>query len=131
MSEENVEAVRRAHEHFRRTGKPLAEIYAPNAKWTTAREDPDSDTYIGLGEIERLFDSWTAMFPGLGIESDEYRPSGDKVLAWVRLTGTGSGSGAAVDMEQAQVWTFEGGKAVSVEEYLHRAEALEAAGLSE
>jgi ketosteroid isomerase-like protein len=32
-------------------------------------------------------------------------------------------------MEQAQVWTFRGGKAVRVEEYFDRSEGLAAAGL--
>jgi ketosteroid isomerase-like protein len=131
MSQENVDAVRRAHQHFNRTGKPLAEIYAPDVTWTTAREDPDSDTYRGLEEVERLFDTWRGMFPSLEIDSDEYLESDDRVLTWVRLSGTGGGSGAGVDMEQAQVWTFRSNKAIRVEEYFDRAEALEAAGLSE
>ncbi len=131
MSRENVEVVRSQHDYFNRTGKPLATAYAADARWTTAREDPDSDTYDGVQEIERLFDNWRGMFPGLRIESDEYLASGDKVFTWVRLIGAGGGSGAGVDMEQAQVWTFRGGKAIRVEEYFDRAEALEAAGLSE
>ncbi len=92
---------------------------------------PDSDTYRGLREIERLFDSWTAMFPGLRIGSDEYLEAGDQVFTWVRLIGTGGVSGAGVDMEQAQVWTFREGKVIRIEEYFDRAEGLEAAGLSE
>jgi ketosteroid isomerase-like protein len=131
MSQENVEAVRRQHEHFSRTGKPLAEVCAPDVQWTTAREDPDSDTYCGLAEVERLFDNWTGMFPGLRVESDEYLEADDKVFTWVRLSGAGGGSGAGVMMEQAQVWTFRDGKAIRVEEYFDRVEALEATGLRE
>ena len=131
MSQENVDAVRRQHQHFNRTGKPLAEIYASDAAWTTAREDPDSDTYRGVEEIERLFDTWRGLFPTLEIESDEYLESDDRVLTWVRLRGAGGGSGAGVDMEQAQVWTFRSDQVIGVEEYFDRAEALEAAGLSE
>ena len=125
----NAAAVHRQHEHFSRTGRPLTEIYARDAQWTTAREDPDTDTYAGIAEIERLFDNWTGMFPGIGIESDEYVESGDKVFTWVRLSGAGGGSGAGVRMEQAQVWTFRDGKAIRVEEYFDRTDGLRAANL--
>lgn len=128
---ENAATVRRVHDQFNRTGRPLAEAFASDAEWTTAREDPDADTYRGLPEIERLFDTWTAMFPDLRIESDEYIESGEKVFSWVHLRGGGSSGGVRVEMEQAQVWTFRGGKAVGVDEYFDRKEGLRAAGARE
>jgi hypothetical protein len=47
MSQENVEAVRRQHEHFSRTGQVLSEIYDSDAEWEAAREDPDAATHRG------------------------------------------------------------------------------------
>jgi ketosteroid isomerase-like protein len=50
---------------------------------------------------------------------------------WVRFFGHGAASGIPLDMELAHLYTMRGGKAASAVEYTDRAEALEAAGLSE
>lgn len=130
MSEENVEAVRRQHEHFSRTGEVLPEIYDSEAEWMAAREDPDAATHRGLKAIRRYFAQWVEMFEGIDFRAKELIDAGDKVFAWMRFSGTGTTSGVPVEMEQGQVWTFRCGKVVRVEEYFDRAEALEAAGLS-
>ena len=53
------------------------------------------------------------------------------VFLWVRFSGHGEGSGAPVEMELAHVLTMRDGKVAQTVEYFDRAEALEAAGLSE
>jgi ketosteroid isomerase-like protein len=131
MSRENLEMVRRQHEHFNRTGEVLAESYRSDAEWMTAREDPDPATHRGLEAIRGYFAQWTGMFESIDLRDDELIDAGDKVFAWIRISGHGAASGASVEMEQAQVWTFREGKVVRVEEYFDRAEALQAAGLSE
>jgi ketosteroid isomerase-like protein len=131
MSEENVEAVRRQHEHFRRTGEVLPEIYHSDVEWIAAREDPDAATHRGLEAIRRYFAQWTGMFKDIDFRTEELIDAGDQVFAWIRFSGKGITSGAPVEMEQAQILTFRDGKVVRVEEYFDRAEALEAAGLSE
>lgn len=131
MSRENVEAVRRQHDHFRRTGEVLAEIYGADAVWVTAREDPDAASHHGLDGIRRYFFEWTTAFEDIDIETDELIESDDRVFAWVRVKGRGGGSGTPATLEQAQVWIFREGKVVRVEEYFDREEGLAAAGLSE
>jgi ketosteroid isomerase-like protein len=131
MSEENVEAVRRQHEHFTRSGEVLPEIYHSNAEWVAAPEDPDAATHRGLEAIRGYFAQWTEMFEGIDLRAEELIDAGDKVFAWIRFSGTGSTSGAPVEMKQAQIWSFRDGKVERVEEYFDRAEALEAAGLQE
>jgi uncharacterized protein len=131
MSEENVEAVRRQHEHFRRTGEVLPEIYDSDAEWVAAREDPDAATHRGLEAIRGYFAQWTEMFEVLEFRTEELIDAGDKVFAWFRFSGKGISSGAPVETEQAQIWSFRDGKVVRVEEYFDRDEALKAAGLSE
>jgi ketosteroid isomerase-like protein len=130
MSQEYVEAVRRQHELYSRTGEVLAEIYDPNAEWAAAREDPDAETHRGLEAIRAYHLKWLDFFDDVELSSDEVIDAGDKVFAWIRFEGRGAGSGAPVQMEQAQVWTFREGKVVRVEEYFDRAEALVAAGLT-
>ena len=130
MSQEYVEAVRRQHELYNRTGEVLAEIYDPNAEWAAAREDPDAETHRGLEAIRAYHLKWLDFFDYVELSSDEVIDAGHKVFAWIRFEGRGTGSGAPVQMEQAQVWTFRDGKVVRVEEYFDRAEALVAAGLT-
>jgi ketosteroid isomerase-like protein len=131
MSQENVEAVRRQHQHFSRTGEVLREIYDSDAEWMAAREDPDAATPRGLEAIRGYFAQWSGMFEGIELRAEELIDVGDKVFTWIRFSGTGITSGAPVEMEQAQIWTFRDGKVVRVEEYFDRVEALEAAGLKE
>jgi ketosteroid isomerase-like protein len=131
MSRENVEIVRRQHEHFSRTGEVLSEIYDSDAEWMAAREDPDAATHRGVEAIGRYFAHWSGMFERIDLRAEEVIDAGDKVFAWIRFSGTGTTSGVPVEMEQAQIWTFRAGKVARVEEYFDRVEALEVAGLSE
>jgi ketosteroid isomerase-like protein len=47
------------------------------------------------------------------------------------LVGRGKASGVAVERTWAYVWTIRAGKALRMDGYTDRAEALEAAGLTE
>jgi ketosteroid isomerase-like protein len=129
MSEENLELVRRQHAAFTDSGRFAAENAHPDVEWMAAREDPDAATHQGAAAIQRYFDHWTEMFEDMRVDALELIDAGDRAFAWVRFTGHGAGSGAAVDMQQAQVWTFREGKVQRVEEYFDRDEGLRAAGL--
>jgi ketosteroid isomerase-like protein len=129
VTQGNVEAVRRQHERFNETGELAVEIYDPDFEWQAAREDPDAAVHRGIEAVSAYFRQWTEMFPGIRIEALELVEAADHVFAWIRITGRGRDSGLEIDMEQAQVWTFRGGKAVRVEEYFDRSEGLAAAGL--
>ncbi len=131
MSRENVERVRRQHEHFSRSGEVLSEIYDADAEWVAAREDPDAATHRGVEAIGGYFAQWTEAFESTDLRAKELIDAGDKVFAWIRFTGHGASFGTPAELEQAQVWTFRNGKVVQVEEFFDRAEGLQAAGLSE
>ncbi len=61
----------------------------------------------------------------------EFIDAGDHVVALVRLSGKGEGSGVNVELATYHVLTFRDGKVARRRLYTDRAEALEAAGLSE
>jgi ketosteroid isomerase-like protein len=132
MSRENVEAVRRTHEVWN-SGDLDAWIDClhPEITWVTAREDPDTASHEGREAVRRFVESWLESFGAIRLECEEYLDAGDKVIAWVKLIGAGRASTAPVELEQAQVMTIRDGRPFRVEEYFDRAEALEAAGLSE
>jgi ketosteroid isomerase-like protein len=56
---------------------------------------------------------------------------GEQVVAVLRISGRGRRSGVSVSQQVAMVWTFVGGRIVHGRSFTTRAEALEAAGLSE
>jgi ketosteroid isomerase-like protein len=68
------------------------------------------------------------------VEALEIRPSGNKVLAHQKMSARGAGSGIELDVESWVVWTLDDeGLTTRLEVFpIHqKAEALEAAGLSE
>ena len=57
---------------------------------------------------------------------------GDQVLVFSREGGRGKGSGAAVQTHPtAHLWTLRDGKAIRMQSYWDRADALKAVGLQE
>jgi ketosteroid isomerase-like protein len=56
---------------------------------------------------------------------------GDKVVVLSRAWGRGRGTGLEIDMELNVVYTLADGQITRIEGYYTRAEALEAAGLTE
>ena len=68
------------------------------------------------------------------VELLELRDAGNKVLARARSKIRGAGSGIEIEVLAWVVWTFnDAGRTIRLEVYLdhEKAEALEAAGLSE
>jgi ketosteroid isomerase-like protein len=131
VSQENVEALLRQYERFSRDGEIVADIYAPDAEWTAAREDPDAATHRGIEAISAYFARWFGAFEKAKLQVVETIDGDDRVFAWIAFAGRGISSGAPVEMQQAQVFSFRDGKIVRVEEYFDRAEGLEATGLRE
>jgi ketosteroid isomerase-like protein len=131
MSQENVERALAAYEAGNRERKLALDWFHSDGEYVNSREDPDHATHRGIEAIEKLFTSWMDAYPDLQIHPVETRAHGNRVFAWVRFSGHGAESGAPLDMELAHLITFEEGKIRRLEEYVDRAEALEALGLRE
>ena len=80
--------------------------------------------------VEMLRRYWGA-FEDYSLTTSELIDAGQSVVVVLQEHGRGKGSGVPLDREWAQIWTFSRGRIVRVEPYRTRAEALEAAGLSE
>ncbi len=132
MSEENVKFVLDGYARFN-AGERKAELwfFTPDAEYHAAREDPDSAIHRGIDAVNAQFARWVDAYPDLTVEPLEAKDAGDDVFLWVRFSGHGEGSGAPVEMELALVLRMRDGKVARIAEYSDRAEALEAAGLSE
>ncbi len=137
MSEENVEIVRRMFAAFRDGDWAAAfEPVDPSIEMDTTRapiEDLDR-VYKGREEVGGMWLEWLEAWGGQQIEDPELIDAGDdKVVLWTtghQLQGRGSGIEVSIP-PYAWVTTLRDGRIVQGTMYMDRAEALEAAGLSE
>ena len=91
----------------------------------------DPRTYRGTQEVEHFWNDWKSAWAGTRWEIDEYIDAGDDVIVIGRFYGRGAGSGASVEANVSQLMTVRDGKLVRGVLFQSRADALEAAGLSE
>ena len=137
MSQENVERIRRGYEAFNRGDfASAAKDFDPNFEWRIPFQLPDSppdETYRGPKEVIGFWQTWRSAFDDFHMELEEIIDAGDRVVVFAAVRGRGAESGADVGTPSfPQVWTLrDDGRPLRVEMYTSRAEALEAAGLSE
>jgi ketosteroid isomerase-like protein len=127
----NIEIVKRGFEALDTGGvDAMIELLDPDFEATVPPElSVEPDTYRGHEGMRRYF----AAFEGL----DEVRfelvdavERDNKVVATMVLRARGTDTGIEVEQLAHQVWTIREGKAVRVEAFADRSEALRAAGLA-
>jgi ketosteroid isomerase-like protein len=134
MSQENVEIVREANAALNRGDVDAAlGAYAPGAELRDLQSAPDQQFSVnGVEAIRKVWVAWTVAFRDFSADVDEYIDAGDVVITSVRWRGEGKESGLAIDNRQYDAFEFRDGTIIkAVLGYRSRAEALEAAGLSE
>jgi ketosteroid isomerase-like protein len=132
MSQENVERIRRAFAGTNsRDFSYLPGLIHEDCVLRLPAEYPGTQTATGpegflsaLAELEEAFQDIT-------YEPQEVLDVGDLVLATVRTGGHARHTGMHVELPVHWLYTFRAGKVVHMEVFLDRADALEAAGLSE
>ena len=85
----------------------------------------------GHDALRRYFERWMEPWDEFQVGPTEFLHAGDHVFNGVAMHGRGRSSGVEVRMEYWQVWLFREQRAARWDEYVNRAEALEAVGLSE
>ncbi len=133
MSQENVEVIRRAYEHFLATGELLEETIHPDLVWdmSTFRGWPERQIYEGIEGTMEFVRDWTDAWEDWTIKLEELHEAGDKVVAIAYQRGRSKTTGLPVEMHFAQLWTLRDGKQVRMNMYADPEEALAAAGLAE
>ena len=131
MPEEHVEAVRGVYERwgagdFRAT----LDVIDPLILFVMGPDFPDTGTYLGIEGLRAYTRGFLEPWSRITVEAEEITPAGDSVVAAVRQSGVGGGSGVATDFRYFHVWTFRGGRAIRLETFRERADALDAVGLS-
>ena len=134
MSQENVEVVRRWWEGFNADGMPPLTLCDAEIQIRNPPDLPVSGLFEGHDGVRRWRDQTFEIVDTAWVEPEEIvdvHGDGTTVLMLLRVTGTASHTGIKIDYEWAAVWTIRHGKLLRAQGYLNRADALEAAGLSE
>ena len=137
MSQENVEIIRGMYAAW--LAQDIRAVYETFDEDIELNPDPEA-TWVGIGQTYRGLAGIKSYMAGLYDAFEDYRPEveelvdlgDDQVLTLAIEHGTGRLSGAEVDASRtAHVWTLRDGKAVQLDLYLERDEALKAVGLAE
>jgi uncharacterized protein len=134
MSQENVEIVRDAFVAYNRGDLDTLVAYCADDIDYRAAEGAldDRGPMHGKEAARAYFQDWLDTFDDLKAEPLELIDAADEqVVTVLRFGGRAKLSGVEADLTFAAVYTLRDGKFVRVREYWTRAEALEAAGLSE
>jgi ketosteroid isomerase-like protein len=133
MSEENVEILRRLYKQWAR-GDLSPDYFDPDVEYSRiGAQIPDMEgRWIGLDQLSTAMLEYLRPFSDLRIEAERIiELGGDRVLVLSRQTARGKQSGVPIDHEAGDLFTLRDGKIVRYDAYWNRADALEAAGLSE
>jgi ketosteroid isomerase-like protein len=131
MTQENVEAARRAYEAF--NGRDLDAFLAlvdPEVDFTT-RFVERGGSYHGHEGVRTWWEDLLRVFPDFTIEVVEIRDPGDLTINALRVRGRGMGSDTPFEERIWQVARWRDGKVVSWHSYGSEREAREAAGVLE
>jgi ketosteroid isomerase-like protein len=103
----------------------------PEIEWYVLPEAPDPGPHRGHQVISERAALWRDTLADFRGEVEEYIDAGEYVIAPARMRGRPPGSDAEVVLDEVYVSKIRDGKIVELREYRTKAEALEAAGLSE
>jgi hypothetical protein len=135
MSEQNVEAFKRAVEAFSRRDMPaVLSYYDPEVEWYPGMEallGGGTTVYRGHDGIRKLVQDLDEAFAEVEFEFRDYRDLGDRVIAIGEFRARGRASGAETTSPVAYIVDGKEGRATCVRAYLDPTEALEVAGLRE
>ena len=139
MSEENVEIVRRVVGAFNRWGvHPRGErdpeippLLHPEIEFHTYAGVPEPGVYRGPDAVMEYHERVFGQFESVRVEVEELLSAADRVVVISRQHTVPRGSEAEIVQRVVEVWTIRDGLFAERRPFSTRAEALEAAGLSE
>ena len=131
MSHENVEIVRKAIDAFDRGLDAALPFYDPDVTWVVAEDEPEATTLRGHEGLRALLEQWLQPFDELHIDPKEFIDAGEAVVMPYQFRARERSSGSEITAPETWVFWLRNGMIIEVREYRHKAEALEAARLSE
>jgi ketosteroid isomerase-like protein len=135
MSQDNVEAVKRAVDAYnRRDVEALLEELDAEIEWYSGLPmvmSGNSTVYRGHEGIRELFREFDELFAEIHAEYTEIQDLGDRILAIGAIRMRGRESGAATESPLATVSDFRDGRAIRITSYLDPQAARDEVGLGE
>ncbi len=134
MSQENVEIVRQIYEAAAgHNAERIFALYDPDVELDASCLEAVwmSGVYRGHQGLRDFFREWNEAWEGVDYSYEELIDAGAQVVSIVTRHAVGRASGIELERPFALVWTVRNARVVRVEWFLSRAEAVEAAGLSE
>ena len=128
---QNVERLRAVIEAFNRTGQIDLSFVDPDFEMHQASSIIDTaGVFYGRGALELAQSELKESFEDFSYEAEQFLETPDgRVLVFIRARARGRGSGIEMDNRIAWVWTFRDDKAIRLDVYEERDEALAAVGL--
>jgi ketosteroid isomerase-like protein len=125
MSGSNVEVLARGFEAVnRRDVEGLLDGIDPAIEWYPTPDFIDFGPFRGHAGVRRLLTTMLDAFDSFTLEPEELIDCGERIVAPVHQIGQGKGSHAAVEVRYIMVFTMRDGKAVRVDSFYDRDEAL-------
>ena len=139
MSQENVEIVRAMIESAGfgyDLDEHLAKFFDPDIEWHDTPTFPNAGVLFGHAALRRHILDYQEAWADYGVDIEDIRAVGDRVVARMRYRGVGRQSGVPVTggletPATGAVFDLRAGRIVRVLQFDSHAEALEAVGLSE
>jgi ketosteroid isomerase-like protein len=130
MSRENVEVIRSIYDDWL-AGATALDKFDPGIAMIESDTIPGAPSAHGIDAVRHYMDSFADYWAEVRIEPEEFIDAGERVVVMARFVGRGKKSGVEVARTWAYVWTVRAGRALRMEAYADRAEALRAARLAE
>jgi ketosteroid isomerase-like protein len=132
MSQENVERFWRSTTAYNDGDWDAAlAMMDPDVEFDLSRVMPEMERYRGYEGVRAFWRMLRDVWGDFRTDPEEVIDAGDTLFTRNRLHGTGITSGVATEDVLYQVVTLRDGRAIRVEFFRDRSEALEAAGLRE
>lgn len=135
MSAENVAAIRGVYEAMARGDFWAArEVFDPEIVWQWSPRMSGMtgvSEYHGIEGVEAATRDFFEPWDWFRQEAEEFIDLGDQVVVATRTHARMKGSDRELEGTAADLWTFRDGKVIRFRLFDTRAEALEAAGVSE
>jgi ketosteroid isomerase-like protein len=134
MSRENVETIRRAYEVWNESGPAAVTEHSGRKTPSTAKGPgwPNASVYRGRSAALAHMQALVDLVGPIEVRLDELIEADDgRIVACTRIVGPGEPSDTPYTQSFAVVHRLRDGLIVEADYYLDRAQALQAAGLSE
>jgi uncharacterized protein len=131
MSQRNVELLRTALAAYNETGPEaiFSLIDADFVATIPSSLSVEPDSYHGIDGMRRYFELWSEVMDEVRFFPLEFIDAGDRVVMPSRVVARSRETGLELEQHVVQVWTIRDGRALSVEAYPTKAEALRAIGI--